>query len=446
MSHHLSIFALPVLLLQAAEALPAPAAQRTLRLDEAVQIAKKRQPSVLQARAATRAAEARTDQARSGLFPQVTATAQYQKAHGASALRASTPTTSGAGAGGSTAAATSSTGTFDFFSVGANATQLIWDFGQTWERTRAADANADATRMGERTAELQVVLNVRRAYFNARAQKALVRVAEETLANQEKHLGQVGGFVSVGTRPEIDLAQSKSDVATTRVALINAQNGYLIAKSQLAAAMGITTGADFEVTEDDVPPVAGEEQPIDALVAPAIAARPELAQLERQRDAQGLTIKSLKGGYGPTLSALAGASESGPALDNLGTNWNIGAAITWPIFQGGLTKGQVHEAEANLDSLGAQAEAFRLQVRLDVEQAVLSVRAAKAGIDASNDALVNARERLRLAEGRYESGVGTIIELGDAQVAVASAAAQVIQAEFNLSSARAQLSTALGKP
>jgi outer membrane protein len=105
----------------------------------------------------------------------------------------------------------------------------------------------------------------------------------------------------------------------------------------------------------------------------------------------------------------------------------------------------VHEAEANLGVTMAQLENERLQVRFDVENAALSVKGAKATIEAAQDALVNARERLRLAEGRYESGVGTIIELGDAQVALTNAAATLVQAQFNLGSARAQLLSALGK-
>ena len=88
----------------------------------------------------------------------------------------------------------------------------------------------------------------------------------------------------------------------------------------------------------------------------------------------------------------------------------------------------------------------KLQVRFDVQQAVLTLRATKVAIDASREALTNAREQLRLAEGRYQSGVGSIIELGDAQIAATNAAAQVVQADFNLATARAQLLTALGRP
>ena len=93
----------------------------------------------------------------------------------------------------------------------------------------------------------------------------------------------------------------------------------------------------------------------------------------------------------------------------------------------------------------AQRAGIVNQVRVEVAQAQLQVRAAKATIAAVGEALFNSRERLRLAEGRYQSGVGNVIELGDAQVAVATAAAQSIQAEYNLATARAALLKALGR-
>ena len=418
---------------------PQPETLPSLRLDDAVQIALRHQPAVIQARAATRSASARADQARSGLFPQVSASAVYQHAYGTLGGRATTTTT-----GGAVAPIVPSAGTYDFFSVGANASQLIWDFGQTYERTRAADRATDAFRQSERTSELTVAFSVRRAFFQARAEKALIKVAEETLANLQKHLSQIQGFVSVGTRPEIDLAQARSDIATERVALINAQNGYDIAKAQLAVAMG-TPGTAFDVPDEELPTLDVEDKDVDQLTRVAIQGRPELTSLERTRDSQELTVRGLKGGYGPTLSAIAGASESGLGLGSLTPGWNVGAQLVWPIFQGGLTTGLVHEAEGNLDVTVAQIEGEKLQVRLDVESAVLTLRAAKSALAAANDALVNSREQLRLAEGRYTSGVGSIIELGDAQVAAANSAAQVVQAQFNLSTARAQLLMAMGR-
>ena len=82
---------------------------------------------------------------------------------------------------------------------------------------------------------------------------------------------------------------------------------------------------------------------------------------------------------------------------------------------------------------------------MDVNAALLAVRAAKASQSATSEALENARLQLKLAEQRYQVGVGSSIELTDAQVALTQAAAQAVQATDNLSTARAQLVRALGR-
>jgi outer membrane protein len=82
---------------------------------------------------------------------------------------------------------------------------------------------------------------------------------------------------------------------------------------------------------------------------------------------------------------------------------------------------------------------------LQVEQVRLAVAAAKASQVGAREALSNAQARLRLAEGRYQTGVGNIIELSDAQVALTAASTQVVAADFQLATARAQLIQALGR-
>jgi outer membrane protein len=377
-------------------------------------------------------------------LPQVSGSALYERIHGSAAARPTT-TTTGATGGTTTTPTVGTASTYDFWSFGISASQLLWDFNQTWNRYKSAVGSEEALRISERTSELTVVLNARRAYFNARAQRALVQVANETLTNEQKHYTQIAAFVSVGTHPEIDLAKEKTTLANDRVALINAEGAYEIARAQLNQAMGVVSDTDYEVADEALPAIDGEDTPDGRLVEVALAQRPEILSLEKSRAAQERTIASFKGGYGPSLSAIGGASYSGTALDSLGTNWNVGASLVWPFFQGGLTNGQVREGEANLDALRAQIDQEKLQVRFDVQQATLTVRIAKASIGAANEALTNAREQLRLAEGRYTQGVGSIIELGDAQVTLTNAGAQVVQAEFNLATARAQLLTALGK-
>jgi outer membrane protein len=421
-------------------------AQRVLTLAQVQEAALGHQPQVLVARAATDVAVAQAQQTRAPLLPQVIGTAQYTRETGNYVQRPGfiPPTVSSSGPTIATPGP-SLTQSFDVWNFGVNATQLIYDFGQTAQRYRAASANADAVRTAETTTRVLVLLTVRRAYFNARAMKELVNVARETLDDQNKHLGQVVAMVGVGTQPPIARAQQLAAVANAKVQFITGQNNYETSKAQLNQAAGIVGSTDYDVGNEELPPVDDEDQPLETLVATAIRGRPELAQLEKLRAAQEATLSSAKGGYGPTFSAAAGFTEAGLALDNLVPNWSAGLILTWPFFQGGLTLGLVHQAQAALASADAQISLEELQVRVDVDTARLAVRAAKATIGAAEDAVTSAREQLRLAEQRYATGVGSIIELNDAQVAYTTAAAQLVQARYSLATARAQLLAALGR-
>jgi outer membrane protein len=426
-----------------AENAPAP---KVLRLDDALSTALEHQPSVLQARAQTEAAAGRVDQARSPYLPQVNGTAVYQRIHASSSAGGSSALGS-TGTGTTVVAPTSfsSSATFNRFSAGVSATQLIWDFGTTINRTKAASQSRDAQQYSERTARQQAMLQVRQAFFQAHEQRSLITVAQEAIANQERHLAQIQGFVEQGIRPEIDLAQARTDLANARVQLINAQAAYTTAKAQLNQAMGVQGPLDFDVSEEPLPAVAEENESVSRLATIAAESRPELRALERQERSAELTLSAIRGQYGPTLSAQGGVSEVGNSLDALGFNWNAGVVLNWPLFQGGITAGQSREARANIDVAKAQITQQQLQIRVDVETASLAVQTAKVVISAAADATLNAREQLRLAEGRYESGVGSIIELNDAQLALQNAEAQSVQAETSLALARAQLLLALGR-
>jgi outer membrane protein len=274
----------------------------------------------------------------------------------------------------------------------------------------------------------------------------LLAVARETLTNQRRHLVQIEGFVQAGTRPPIDLSQARADYANAEVQVINADNAYQRSKVLLNQAMGVEGPIDYDVANDALPPEAGEDGALEPLLQSALAARPEIASATEQVKAQQLLLRSVRGAYGPSIAAVATFNQATVTGTNF-IGWDVagGVTLTWNLFQGGLTTGIVHEAEASLGFFAAQLDLFRQQVRVDVDQALLAIRAAKAALSSSRDALVAARQRLSLAEGRYQNGSGSVIELGDAQIAEANAAAQVVQTNFQLATARAQLLFAIGR-
>ena len=428
---------------QAADDHGAGAGPTALTLQQAEQTGLRNQPNVRAARGLQEAAEGRVEEARAGYLPQVTVTGSYERTTGNYTTRPGTlPKTSG----GETFVIppVSWNPSINFIQLNAAANQLIYDFGQTSNKWSAAGASRDAAGDNTRTALLQTLLNVRHAYFTARANRDLVAVAEETVRNQEKHVEQTQAFVRTGIQPDINLATVMTALANAKVQLVTAENNFAVAEAQLSQAMGVSVSERYTLTDDEIPPIAGEDGSPAPLVERAEKNRPEIASLINQRRAQASTVTSLKGGYGPSLSAIAGISETGVAIESLGPNWFVGLGLTWNILQGGLTRGQVREANGTLENLVGQEQALRLQVQVDIEQGRLGVQAAKATIGAADEALVNARSQLTLAEKRYEHGLGSAVELGDAQVAYTTAEAQVVQSKFNLAAARAQLLTALG--
>jgi outer membrane protein len=408
-------------------------------------MAQKDQPTVHQAHANTDAAKARVGEARAPLLPQIFGSAQYSRL--TTNATSGSLATIGAGSVMGTGAMTPAPNwdTINRWNFSITASQTLWDSSGQLARWRQNAAFAEGVADTERATRLSVALNVRTFYFSARANKALVQVARDTLANQQKHLDQVNGFVKVGTQPEIALAQQRTAVANAQVQVITAENNYEVAKAQLNQAIGIERDTNYDVEDESTPPVDVEGATTETLLTEALKDRPDYLSLEKQIEAQRLAIWAAKTAYGPNLSAATSFTDGGSDLANLGWNWNFNLTLNWQLFQGGLTWYNVKEQKANLEGVEAQRDLLRQQVRLGVEQARLAVRAAKASLVAANEAETNAKEQLRLAEGRYAAGVGSIIELGDAQVAATTAQAQKVQADYNVSTARAQLLNALGR-
>ncbi|HEY1909049.1 MAG TPA: TolC family protein [Myxococcaceae bacterium] len=420
------------------EPVEGPDAPRLLHLNEAVQAAVQNQPQLIQARASASAAEGRVIQARSPLLPQITPQASWTRSYRALTSVA----TGGTGTTPQTAQCLSST--CNTWRFGVAGSQTLWD-PSTWAGWESAQRSADSLNASTTATLNNVILNARTFYFTARATRDLVWVADQTLRNQVTHQQQVEGFVRVGTRPEIDLALARLNVANAKVQLITAQNNDRIAKAQLNQAMGLPQGTDYQVASEELAPLDVEDRPLPFLFDQALSTRPELTSFEYARQASGKALDSAKWGWSPTLGFSGSFFKAGPELSALTDSWAFGFTLTWQLIQGGLTVGRVREAEQNLVSSTAGLTGEQLQVRFDVEQAQATLTGNKESVVAAQDAVDNAKEQLRLAEGRYQAGVGTIIELSDAQVQLTNAAAQLVQAQFNLATARAKLLAALGR-
>jgi len=338
--------------------------------------------------------------------------------------------------------------------------QLIYDFGKTGN---AYDAARWGTRSSERDAERvsqEVVLNVKQAYFALLQADKLVEVAQKTVEQTESHLKQAQAFFHAGSKPRFDVTRAEVDVNNAKLSLINAKNSVRIRTIAMNNAMGIDPGRATQI-EDVLPPV----PPLPTLEqaqAEALKSRPEFNKAEADIEAAKARVKTEQSNYLPTLSASGaynwanGTTETsfgGQSLpgftgqsiqSDMQNSWNAGITLTIPLFQGGLTRGRVSEARANLLVLEAQRNTIRQSILLELNQAFADMEGASARVDVMESTVKKAGESLELAQGRYEAGIGPYIEVTDAQLAAVNAETDHIQALYDYQLAVARLLKAMG--
>jgi len=159
-------------------------------------------------------------------------------------------------------------------------------------------------------------------------------------------------------------------------------------------------------------------------------------------------IKVAQAGYFPVLTSNLAYGWQGvdQPFGNQTNTWYVGAAMTFPLFEGLSTAYAVNQNKAQLRATQENYEVLRQNVSKEVEQTYLDVKSGWELIRASKKALEAARENLRLAWGRYQAGVSTIIEVTDAQVQFSQTDLKFVQALYDYRVFEAKLDKAIGKP
>jgi TolC family type I secretion outer membrane protein len=411
-----------------------PTAPLRLTLSEATALALRQQPTIRSAQGSLTAAEARIPQAKSSYYPRIDLLTGVQ----VSEFKSST-----------TNQRTRDESTF----INLQGRQLIYDFGKT-------AALVDEAKAGSRVAvgELErvrdvVVQNVRQAYFNLLQARRLVGVADAALARSELNLRSARGFFEVGTKPKSDVTQAEVEVANARVDVIRARNLVRFTQTSLANALGLEATVPIEIEDILVyEPVALDPA---QLLTEALGNRPELRQFQARLDAARAQLTGARARYLPdiTVSGTVGTASDDAVVSTDGVSgvsfadqWSLTAQLSWNLFEGYFTQSRVKETQALLEAARANYEVVELQVRLEVEQAYIAVVEASERIGATDKAIESARENLRLAQGRYDAGVGTILDLTSAQLSLSNAEADGVRALTDYRVGLAVLDRVVGRP
>ncbi len=413
---------------------PSQVQRPELTLDEAIKIALASEPNIQARLHDYEAARFRVNQALAPILPQFTGTWTANRQQ----------TQFFAGAVGREGEAV------PLFSTNQTArvtfSQILFDFGKTFAATDVARAQAEASRLDAEIQKDQVVLAVKEAYFNLLLAKRLVTVNLAALERAELNLKSARGFFQVGTRPKSDVTRAEVDVANARVNLIRARNAVSLARVALNTAMGTPIDAPTEVKD-----ILGyQSYPLEPsqLLSEALQQRAEYRRVNTLVGSADAAIRRAFRDFFPDVTgsgSYGGIARNPSGPTDLRNVWELGLKLDWSIFDGGDRIARYQEAKKNVEAARARVKALELSIWQEAVQAHLSLQEAGERIGAAQKAVESAQENFRLAQGRFDAGVGTILELTDAQVALTQAQATEAQALADYRVAIARVERALGR-
>ena len=399
-------------------------AAELLTLDEAVATALNSHPQVVEARENLLVAEARTGQAVANYYPQVSFAADWNKGRSFLIAQESIRQTEA---------------NTDAFYL----KQTLYDFGRTSGAVETARGNREATRKALTVTRQDLILRVRTAFYLLLATEKQVVAVRANVKAREDIFRQAEEFFQQGIRAKVDVAKAEATFFAAKTTLIRAENNREIARMELANAMGMASLGERALVE---PPQT--EPPLPERISSqqnALRNRSELQQFAALKSAASGMLTSAKSSYLPILSGTANvgyAHRDFPPTDNV---WSVGLNLTMPLFSGFSSIEQVHEATATINSIEARQDNLKLQIIKEVESAWLGGNEAAARMVSTQKEVAAANESKALAEGRYQEGVGSIIEVTDAQAQALDAQTANIQALFDYYTALARLDRAVGK-
>ena len=431
-----------------------------MTLNDAVQIALKQNPDILNAIQQIRITRGQLIQVASQAVPKIGINSQYRN-------QAEALTTNGQGSSGPIIGeipnpaggrptrvvftSTESAVQDQSWSIQFQGTQLVFDGGATYYGIKGGTAAYDSAFFSLRATIDNVVAQVINQFYQVVLNRALIVAQEQNVALLQQQVKDQQNRYEAGTVPRFNVLQAEVQLANALPPLIQAQNAYRISTYQLVRLLGMDypRGRPSEVPFNVVGTLGFSPRRIDTdeSIRVAIARNPSLKAQRQAILSNSANVNVQIAGWFPTINANAGYEfvndlASQDVSSNVG-GWFFGATGTWNIWDGGLTYGNVMQAKAQLMQAKNNYDNGVRQIVLDVQQAISNLLQAQETIDSQTASVVQANEALRLSRERLDAGAGTQLDVLNAQVQLLQAQTNVLQARFDYIAAMATYDLAL---
>lgn len=334
---------------------------------------------------------------------------------------------------------------FDNFSSGV---AISYDIFQGYRRKSeygASQDNYQAVKYQNETVRQDLVFSVIKAYYRILQSEWILRSTEESVKNSRLHLEFAIAKQKAGMATRSDILKSEVELSNAELEEIRALNNLLASRGNLNQLLGMPADNDIKLVDDLSIISETGIQPFDTLLNKALVTRTELKKHKSLLDAQEKYIHVARSGYYPSVSTNAGYNYAGPEISAMQNNWWLGLTLSVPVFRGFSNRSRVKQEEFALKSLEKDFELLKQLISLEVWNAWLAVKESFERIGTSRKALESAKENLSLAEGEYKEGVGSVIQLTDAQTTFVTVEQNYIQALSDYKISFAELERTIGR-
>lgn len=306
--------------------------------------------------------------------------------------------------------------------------QALFTWGQVGAAIRAAQVALATADDRLRRARQAVRRDVTAAFYDVLLAREMADIARESLAQRQRHLAEAERRLELGTATEYDVLAARVAVDNARPEVIRADNLLAIARANLRFLLALEEEVEVEGSlEVQLEAIPDYPQVLDT----ALARRPELAELANLRRMQEEVVRIARAGDKPRLDLAAGYGwrrlEAGETR-GAGVSWHAGLYLSFPVFDGFKTAGQVTQARAEFRTAQLEEAQARDRIALQVRTAVDAVGEAAAIMEASSGTVAQAERLVWMTEQGFELGVTRRLEVQDAQLALAAARANLARA------------------
>ncbi len=336
------------------------------------------------------------------------------------------------------------------YTAAVSGSQLVYSGGRVGAALDIADDYREIARLGlvEETADVE--LQVRTAYYRAAFADELVTISRAAVEQAEAFLADQRLRFETGTISELDLLRAEVSAENLRPSLVEAENAADLARRELRRLVNLPESQPVVLTTAlaaPAPATAADTLPSDAL---RLAQRAAVAAAGRQVEIGENQVRIARGSYLPNvaLSVNYGGQLFPTSAFGLGSadwrpDFTAGLEVSVPIFNGFRRRGEVQEAQVNLDRTRLQLAQLEESVELQYRQAVAERTRARATIGARTRTVEQAQRVHDLTVLRYEQGLATQLEVSDARLALLQARTNVAQALADFYTADASVTRAL---